>query len=173
MCLHIVPRVTFLHSNLSPALKCIHQNCLPGTEVCEGVAGTPNCQCLQQAAGRNGWHDLWPRRASSVRYQWTVQILSYVYMPGLPSWLSGKESTCQCRRCGFDPWVGKIPWRRNWEATPVFLPEESHGQKSLVGYSPQDRKRVGHNLRQQGQSMPCWGMKWNIQILLPATERLL
>ena len=37
---------------------------------------------------------------------------------------------------GFDPWVGKIPWRRAWQPTPVFLPGESHGQRSLVGYSP-------------------------------------
>ena len=36
---------------------------------------------------------------------------------------------------GFDPWVRKIPWRRAWQSTPVFLPGESHGQKSLVGYS--------------------------------------
>ena len=36
----------------------------------------------------------------------------------------------------FDPWVGKIPWRRAWQPTPVFLPGESHGQRSLVGYSP-------------------------------------
>ena len=36
----------------------------------------------------------------------------------------------------FDPWVGKIPWRRAWQATPVFLPGESHGQRNLVGYSP-------------------------------------
>ena len=51
--------------------------------------------------------------------------------PGLPWWLSGKESGCQCRRRGFDPWVGKIPWRRAWQPTPVFLPGESHGQRSL------------------------------------------
>ena len=38
-------------------------------------------------------------------------------------------------RCRLDPWVGKIPWRRKWQPTPVFLPEESHGQRSLVGYS--------------------------------------
>ena len=53
---------------------------------------------------------------------------------------SGKEPTCQCRRhkrCGFDPWVGKIPWRGAWQPTPVFLPGECHGQRSLVGYSPQ------------------------------------
>ena len=37
-------------------------------------------------------------------------------------WHSGKESTCQCRRHRFDPWVGKIPWRRKWQPTPVFLP---------------------------------------------------
>ena len=37
------------------------------------------------------------------------------------------------KRCGFDPWVGKIPWRRAWQPTPVFLPRESHGQRSLVG----------------------------------------
>ena len=40
----------------------------------------------------------------------------------------------------FDPWVGKIPWRRAWQFTPVFLPGESHGQKSLVGYSPWGRR---------------------------------
>jgi len=56
--------------------------------------------------------------------------------PGLPWWLTGKESTCQCRRHGFDPWVGKILWRRKRQPTPVFLPVESHGQRGLVGYSP-------------------------------------
>jgi len=40
------------------------------------------------------------------------------------------------KRPGFSPWVGKIPWRRAWQPTPVFLPGESHGQRSLVGYSP-------------------------------------
>ena len=40
----------------------------------------------------------------------------------------------------FDPWIGKIPWRRKWQPTPVFLPGESHGQRSLMGYSPRGRK---------------------------------
>ena len=40
------------------------------------------------------------------------------------------------RETGFDPWVGKIPWRRDRLPTPVFLPGESHGQKSLANYSP-------------------------------------
>ena len=61
---------------------------------------------------------------------------------GLPRWLSGKESPCQCRRQkhGFEPWVRKSPWRRKWQSTPVFLPGEPHGQRSLVGYSPRVSK---------------------------------
>ena len=57
---------------------------------------------------------------------------------GLPRWCSGKESTCQCRRCkgcSFNPWVGKIRWRRKWQPTPAFLPGKFHGQRSLAGYS--------------------------------------
>ena len=48
---------------------------------------------------------------------------------GFPRWLSAKASACRCRRPGFDPWVGKIPGRRTWQPTPVFLPGESHGQR--------------------------------------------
>ena len=46
-----------------------------------------------------------------------------------------KKSACQCRRCRFNLWVGKIPWRRKRQPTLVFLPGKSHGQRSLVGYS--------------------------------------
>ena len=62
---------------------------------------------------------------------------------GFSGGASGKDSACQCRRCTrsrFDPWVGKIPWRRAWQPTPGFLPGESPGQgiaqRSLVGCSP-------------------------------------
>ena len=51
-----------------------------------------------------------------------------------------KEPTCQCRRHRFDPCSGKIPWRRKWQPTPVFLPGEPPGQKSLSCYSPQGHK---------------------------------
>ena len=47
-----------------------------------------------------------------------------------------KASACNVGRPGFDPWVGKIPWRTKWQPTPVFLPGESHGRRSLVGCSP-------------------------------------
>ena len=60
-------------------------------------------------------------------------------LQGFPGGASGKEPTYQFRRhkrCGFDPWVRKIPWRRAWQPTPVFLPGEFHGQRSPAGYSP-------------------------------------
>ena len=64
----------------------------------------------------------------------------FLFLSGFPGGASGKEPACQCRRhkgLGFDPWVGKIPWRKKWQPTPVFLPGESHGQRSLAGCSPQ------------------------------------
>ena len=60
-----------------------------------------------------------------------------------------KKSTCNagkiCRRCMFNPW-SKIPWRRKWQPTPVFLPRKSHGQWNLAGYSPWSHKIVRHDL---------------------------
>ena len=64
---------------------------------------------------------------------------SSVVSEGFPGGASGKEPACQCRRhkkCRFDPWVRKLPWRRALHPTAVFLPGESHGQRSLAGYSP-------------------------------------
>ena len=58
---------------------------------------------------------------------------------------SGKESACQCRRHKggwFNPWVGKMTWRRAWQPTAVFLLGESHGRRRLAGYSPQGHKEA-------------------------------
>ena len=63
----------------------------------------------------------------------------YGHIMRLPRLPSGKESACQYsrhRRCRFDPWVRRIPGSRSWHPTPVFLPGEFHGQRSLAGYSP-------------------------------------
>ena len=57
-------------------------------------------------------------------------------------WLSGKESAFQCRRSWFNPWAGKFPQRRKWQPILVFLPEKSHGQRRLVGYSPWGHKEL-------------------------------
>ena len=73
-------------------------------------------------------------------------IWLYIYMyVGFPSGPGGKQPACQCKRhkkCWFDSWVGRIPWRRAWQPTPVFLPGDSHGQRSLAGYSPWGRKEL-------------------------------
>ena len=63
------------------------------------------------------------------------EVTSSLSMSRASQWLSGKEPTCQCRRHVFDPWVGKIPWRREWQPPPVFLPGDFHGLRSLAGYS--------------------------------------
>jgi len=66
-------------------------------------------------------------------------LATYTINQDFPGGATGKESACQCRRPkrhGFSPGVRKIPWRRAWQPTPVFLPGESHGQRSLVGYGP-------------------------------------
>ena len=75
-----------------------------------------------------------PHHASSLLSALTL-VVSLCFS-GLPSGLSGKESTCQCRRCRFDPWVGTVPWRRAWQPSLVFLPGESLGERNLVGHSP-------------------------------------
>ena len=64
---------------------------------------------------------------------------------GLPQWLNREESACQCKRHGLQPWLGKLPWWRKGQPTPVLWPGKSHWQRSLVDYSPRGR-RVGHNL---------------------------
>ena len=69
----------------------------------------------------------------------------------LPQLFSGKESACQCRRHGFNPWIRKIPWRRKWQPIPVFLLGKFHGQRSPVGYSPWSCKRVEHDLATKQQ----------------------
>ena len=71
---------------------------------------------------------------TSPLIQWLIPIIL-----SFPSGASGKEPVYQCRkhkRHRFDPWVRKIPWRGPWQPTPVFLPRESHGWRSLVGYRP-------------------------------------
>ena len=66
------------------------------------------------------------------------------FLLGLSRRFSGKKSTCQCRKCRFHPWAGKIPWRRKWQRTPVFLPGESSWTEERGGlqYSPQGCKEL-------------------------------
>ena len=67
---------------------------------------------------------------------WVSQVAPLVKNP--PANVGDRQGWISCVRK--IPWVEKIPWRRKWQPTPVFLPGESHGQRSLVGYSPQCHK---------------------------------
>ena len=69
---------------------------------------------------------------------WRFDICTHC--EGLPWRLRWERICLQCRRPRFSPWLGKIPWRREWLPTPVFLPGELHGQRSLAGYSPRGCK---------------------------------
>ena len=79
-------------------------------------------------------------------------------------WLSSQRAHLQCRRnkrCGFNPWVGKIPWGRAWQPTPVSSPGESQGQRSLAGYSPRghresDATETIQHTRSTAQDWVCY-----------------
>ena len=74
-------------------------------------------------------------------------LLSSLGLWGFPGGAGSKEPACQCRRHkrhGFNPWARNSPWRRAWQPTPVFLPEGSHGQRSLAGYMSKGQ-RVRHD----------------------------
>ena len=75
----------------------------------------------------------------SVKWDWASQVAHWQRIHLLN------------RGCRFSPWIRKIPWRRKCQPTPVFLPGESHGQRSLAGYSPQNCRRIGHDLKTKQQ----------------------
>ena len=107
------------------------------------------------------------RLSGGQEEQATIKELEKVgVIKGFPGGANGKESACQCRRCKrceFDPWVGKIPWSRKWQPAPAFLPGKSHGQRSLEGYSPWSHKRVRQDwsdlARLLHEGDPCQGPK--------------
>ena len=107
------------------AKKLVFRNCCQATSQAQAKLESCNRKLMIKRIRRTAWE------LSSSR--------DIIICQGLPRWLSGKESTCQYRTWRFNPWVGKMPWRRKWQPT-LFLPGESHGQKSPVGYSPWGHK---------------------------------
>ena len=86
------------------------------------------------------WSHPFRKPPQKIRYWW---LDAY---SGSLRWSSDKESSCQCRRLkrrGCNPWVRKIPWKRAWQPTPVFLPGGSHGQRSPLGYGPRGHEESG------------------------------
>ena len=83
-------------------------------------------------AGILEWVAMLSSRASSqLRDRTHVSCVSCISRWILYHCASNKESACQCRRRGFNPWIKKIPWRKKWQPIPVFLPGKSHEQRSL------------------------------------------
>ena len=84
------------------------------------------------------WEGESAQRGTLKSAHWSFEFLTETELwMGFPGGASGKEPACQGRRLkrwGCDPWIRKIPWRRKWQPTPVFLPGEFHGQRGLVGY---------------------------------------
>ena len=95
------------------------------------------------------WGLCWPDFSLSKSHSSMLSFNKYLSSPtpcqGLPWWLRRLRIHLQCRRPGFNPWVRKIPWKRKWQPTTVFLPGKSHGQKSLVCDSPWGHKTVRHD----------------------------
>ena len=77
---------------------------------------------------------------------------------------SGREPACQCRRCGFSPWVGNIHWRRKWLTPPVFSPRKSHAQRNLAGYSSWGCKEsdVTEQLSTHSERAQGWRVSWGL-----------
>ena len=99
--------------------------------------GLPHCRQMLYHLSHQG---ILHTKCHTMKSQWLCLPFFRSYAGTLvPRWLSGKKSTCQskkCRRHPLDSWVGKIPWRRKWQSTTIFLPRKSCGQKSRMGYSP-------------------------------------
>ena len=88
------------------------------------------------------------------------KITSAFELDGASLRLRGLRVHLRCKRPWFDPWVRKIPWRREWQATPVFLPGEFCGQRSLVGYSPWGLKESGTTEQPTHNTLWTW-LNWD------------
>ena len=101
---------------------------IPGSGRSLGVenGNLHQCSCPENSTDRRSW---WTtvHGTTKSRTQLSTHTHTHTHSPSI---------CLQCGRPGFDPWVRKIPWRRKWQPTPVLLPGKSHGQRSLVGYSP-------------------------------------
>ena len=107
-----------------------------------------------------------PQALSSCVYIYWVPTVCF---GGLPKWLSGKRICLPVQKTWFHPWVGKIPGRREWQPTAVFLLGKSHGQRSLVGYAVHGVAKGWTQL--SGQHTPCavyGGDCWDIEMERPS-----
>ena len=106
----------------------------------EGNGNLLQYSCLENPTDRVGYN-LWGRKESDTTERLSLHM-------GFQGNSAGKEPACQCRRHkrrGFDPWVGKIPWRRAWQPTAIFLPGESPWSEEADELPSMRSQRVGHD----------------------------
>ena len=139
----------FKHTMHTPAAGPLHlfpSLRIPFTQYPQGTHTTPpfslslNATLVEKPLSKTTYPCLLPLCPYLTLFFFLYSLLPVM---GFPAGASGKEPACQCRkhkRSRFHPWVRKIPWRRKWLPTPVFLPGKSHGQRSLAGYSPRGCK---------------------------------
>ena len=124
---------------LSQELNCLYQ--------IKSDVGSSNSSLLQ-------WF-----RLKTMTHQYGIEILWHIENSrshGLPWWLRRQSVCLQCGKPGFNSWVGRIPWRRKWQPTPVLLPGKSHARRILVAYSPWGRKESDTTERLHFYfQMPC------------------
>ena len=85
----------------------------------------------------------------TLKFRTSGLLVGFMPLWGIPRWPSGKEPAYQCsshKRHGFDSWVGRIPWNRKWQPTPVILPGKTGRTEEPGGYRPWGQKRVRHDL---------------------------
>ena len=87
----------------------------------------------------------WQPSARLLELQTRLHKRPLTRLLAFPGGTRGKEPTCQCRRCQFSPWVGKIPWRRAWQSTPVFLPGKSPWPEEPGWLQSMGSQSVGHD----------------------------
>ena len=124
----------------------------------EGNGNPLQCSCLENPRDGGAW---WAAVYGVAQTRTQLKWLSSSSIH-LPRWLSGKDPACWCRRREFNPRVRKIPWKRKWQPTPGFLPGESHGQRSLAGYSPgglKSKDSTKHKLPSSIISFKIWNAK--------------
>ena len=158
------PRRTESGKNTSSSLERTRGS--GGCGWCDPCPLLPAHSSIPQLLGK-GWGDGGLLTAHTVPFPTELPLADRSHLSrrcrnflGFPG---GKKSACQCRkckRCRFNPQDGKMPWKRKWQPTPVFLPGKSHGHRSLAGYSPWGRKKSDRTEQLSTPSLTyrCWSL---------------
>ena len=148
--------------SIAPSAYLSHNTCYPVISHSLVVGNSSHCIFLASVPSRvisnlsMLWGHLIHKCVKKIKKTQEVRTCNYRYRSldreGFPGGTAVKESTCQFRRCkrhGYNPWVRNICWRRKWQPTPVFLPENSLGQRSPEGYIPWGGKTSAMTKRRQ------------------------